>query len=280
MNKHPMKNFSWYGLKKRLNGRRSYNIAERSGLAPIYISEATLRVFSTSLCNGHCSYCTNLQFPDFKNQFQYIRLPGVKLAQGLNRFYGHYQYYFSGGEAAIHDDFSELINSMYKANIVVMTNLSDQSVKTINKITKNNILLDISYHPHMMELLQFVKNYKTLKRFEKKVHVVEFRDVSTEVIVSSLARYGIKAAITHGVYNKNATKVKKKKTVRCNCTNIHVDPEGGIHTCRARTIMKREPLANIFDENVPDDLFDKFTKCDDYGYCGDCDIIREVYDYQ
>lgn len=275
MKKHPINNFSWYGLKKRLSGRRAYNVAERSGLVPVLFPDATLRIFSTPVCNAGCSYCTNLQFPDWKEQFKYDHLPAKDMAKGLNRFYGHYQYYFSGGECALRDDFPELIDSMDRANIVVMTNLSNVSVANLKRIKKNNVLLDISYHPHMMELLAFVDNYKALPQFEKKVHIVQFRDTSTAVLVASLAKYGIKAQITHGVINTKYQKVRTK-SVKCRCLNFHVDPEGGIHTCRARTIMKRQEMGNILDPDLDESVFG-FTDCDDYGVCGDCDVIREVY---
>jgi len=277
--KHPLREFTWYGVKKRLKGRRSKQLADKSCFEPVYYPKPTLRIFLTPKCNGNCPYCTNQQYSEAKSQYDYEHLAVNIMAQGLKRFYGLYQYYFSGGECALLDEFPQLIQEMNNANIVILTNLSDKSVENINKIgkTNNNILLDVSCHPHMMELSHFIENCKQVN-FEKKVHVVYFPEIPVVEIIGKLREHGIRAFWSFGYQQKV---IRKTVAVICKATNFHVAPDGGIHPCRTRTVLNRVPLGYVYDDKL--DIFNSSITCSDYpkeggriSPCAACDILKEI----
>lgn len=270
-----MKKITKYAIKAKLRGCRKLKHAENStDLKPVFFPRRTLSVVVTTRCRAGCPYCSNLIFPNANEQFKYTEIDPEMFGLTLNRFYGMKYIYLGGGECPMISNFETLIQNMQYFNINIMTNLSEPSVENILKIgkTTNNITLDITYHFHSMEFREFVVRYNKLKNYTKSVHIINADGNSVDDTIGFLANYGIPARWTK-LFTDNGIFERKPKTVYCKPTNYQIMPDGSIHPCRSRAHRKCEPIATMFDATID---FNTRLKCEFHGWCGPCDIDRDV----
>lgn len=251
-------------------------------------------------CNYRCPYCWfSDKWDDISKNNVY---PGLRrLVQIWNRVYDRYgcvRIQINGGEPFTYPDFSELITEISKIHkICITTNLSGDVEHFLERISKNNVSLGMSFHPLFADLNAFLKKVLIIKnsgvasnilflawppQLEKLLEYKRiFEDLEiTFCILTFWGKYGgnnypsgyteqerrslesiLGARDESGEKFQLMPKITKGKLCHAGQTYALIHPNGNVYRCGGGNWkVQHEPFSNIFDGNFS--LLNEPLPCD------------------
>lgn len=260
-----------------------------------------IAAFLTLSCNLRCSYCINL----FSKQerFSRVRMSGQEWINGLNRIISREDLPISlqGGEPSIHPDFIWIINNIRQdLNIDILTNLQFDIDQFITKVDPKRLerkspysSIRVSYHPEKMDLDKLVLKVKLLQEagFSIGIYGILHPHFARVILDAQkkcwdlgidfrtkefLGEFNDKIYGSY-LYKDAVNKIFKKRCL-CRTTELIIGPNGAIYRCHHDLYEDFSSVGHLLDPHFQ--IEDKFSECQDYGYCNPCDIKIKTNRFQ
>lgn len=243
-----------------------------------------MNIYLTFACNLNCDYCAinKYNLPENKSK-SYSITKGEKWIEAINRIGKNVT--FTGGEPTLHPDFIKIINNIdKKIFILVDTNFcwSDEfTQRYINEITRP-VRFYGSYHPSSGKPERVIKVINKLREhnlIEGVIHIVNPNDDDFfKEAQEKFKQNGWYLLKTENITNSfEGCSMSFRKTVKCSGKEIFIAPNGDRYQCVSKLLRMKDPLENIFNENIKEGKVS--CVCPDYGFCSSCDSwfkIKEV----
>ncbi len=267
----------------RIKNTKLYNLVKKFSVYQ-YIrkifKKTPMYAYLTFGCNLDCDYCTTKHNPPENKSKSYPIEKGEKWIEAINRI--GKDVIFTGGEPTLHPDFIKIIKNINeKILISVYTNFcwSDEfTQRYINEITRP-VRFYGSYHYSSGKPEKVIKVINKLREknlMEGVIHMVDPHDDDFfKKVKEKFNQNGWYFFKTQRVLNSyERCSMSFRKTVECSGKIIIIAPTGDRYQCVSKLFRMKDPLENIFHENLKGNKISCI--CHDYGFCSPCDECYKI----
>ena len=231
-------------------------------------------------CNLNCSYCVNEANPKENRHKEYKLAHADKWIEAINRM--NRDVAFTGGEPTLHPEFIEIVNGIKKElKVIVYTNLVWSDEFTDKLISNLNRPIEIlaSYHPSSgkpEKIIEILKKLREKNVFQGTIHSVGTKQQEKFLIENVRPLFKKENFFLtidkdqFNFFNEGRCSMKSRRTVHCSGKSIIIAPDGTRYPCVSKMLRMKDPLENIFKENLKGDFYS--SVCQDYGFCSPCDM--------
>jgi len=273
--KWEIKSTRW-GYRKKKYATQYLASGWRKAYYPIDLQgKQHIHIYPKIECNYDCYFCQNKFYVDKLPKYEFCL--GEKWASWLNRMYNFHHIDWNGGEPMLYADFVILLNSLYRHNIVIFTNLPHTRLHILNQVNtkRNNIMLCVSYHPleEKRDISQFVADFKQIpKGFNATCHVINIPEISYKNIRAAFVKRGVFIEGLDAIVPTKHNKIQEPfKTVMCNSDMDCIAPDLSVYPCTGLMLRKINGV-RIAEYEFSND----HKQCDYYGLCGPCTSGKDI----
>ena len=234
-----------------------------------------IHIYPNIICNMNCYFCQNKFYVDKLPKFDWVS--AVEWVSWLNRMYNFHHIDINGGEPLYYGHIVQLLNTLYKHNIVLYTNLPKERIHILKEIhcKMSNIAFNVSYHPldEKRDIAEFCEDYKKIpKHLNPSLHVINIPEISYKNIRAAFVKRGVFIEVLDAIIPTEYNKIKENfKTVMCKSDMDCIAPDLTVYLCTGLMLRK------INGKHISEYKFsNQHELCNYYGLCGICTSQRDI----
>lgn len=246
--------------------------------------DGSIHLYITLRCNFNCTYCVNnydkVDFCGYSYELKSIDEWAYKI-NDLKR-----KTIITGGEPFLYrydkKDIIDLVNKVDRdIDVKIYTNCGIDIIKQLKKLERP-IDLMISFHPQETKFETFFNNIDYLKnnRINFTTHIVDALDnlnhPNVEIMKHEMSKRNLSISCDKDQSFEGSQR-KFKLNAKCSKKIILLAPDGTRYHCVGKLMRRKDPLENVFAEDLKNEL--SIINCNEYGYCAPCDWLGETKIY-